>query len=60
MRAHGRLEDLIQAYREDTADAALRRLIEARQGGAAPEKVALLRKAYERAWLAASYVRSRV
>lgn len=58
MSGYKTLREVLDKYQQDRADAALLRLLEARRNGASPERLYLLRKAYDRAWLAASYVRT--
>ncbi len=57
MSGYKTLREVLEQYQRDRADAALLRLLEAQRNGASPERLYLLRKAYDRAWLAASYVR---
>ena len=51
------VEDAIRKHYQDRADEALLNFVEARQRGEPPERVQLLREAYERLWRLASYVR---
>lgn len=49
--------EALQRHKQERADAALIRFLQAREEGVPPYKLQLLREAYDRAWLAASYVR---
>ena len=51
------IEEVFRKHYQDRADEALLNFVEARQRGEPPERVQLLREAYERLWRLASYVR---